>query len=82
MQLLLDCGVEEVVIAFDKQYQELNTKESKQWSTKLTKLHNKYKNDCVVSFLWDKGTLLGYKDSPIDCGKDIFLQLFKERILL
>ena len=82
MQLLLDCGAEEVVIAFDKQYQELNTKESKQWSTILTKLHNKYKNDCVVSFLWDKGTLLGYKASPIDCGKDIFLQLFKERNLL
>lgn len=82
MQLLLDYGAEEVVIAFDKQYQELNTKESKQWSTKLTKLHNKYKNDCVVSFLWDKGTLLRYKDSPIDCSKDTFLQLFKERILL
>ena len=82
MQLLLDCGAEEVVIAFDKQYQELNTKESKQWSTKLTKLHNKYKNDCVVSFLWDKGTLLGYKDAPIDQGKDTFLQLFKERVVL
>ena len=82
MQLLLEYGAEEVVIAFDKQYQELNTKESKQWSTKLIKLHNKYKNDCVVSFLWDKGTLLEYKDAPIDQGKDIFLQLFKERILL
>ena len=82
MQLLLDCGAEEVVIAFDKQYQELNTKESKQWSTKLTKLHNKYKNDCVVSFLWDKGTLLGYKDAPIDQGKDTFLCLFKNRIIL
>ena len=82
MNLLLESGAEEVIIAFDKQYQELNTKESKQWSTKLTKLHNKYKNDCVVSFMWDKGTQLGYKDSPIDCGKDIFLKLFKERILL
>jgi hypothetical protein len=24
----------------------------------------------------------GYKDSPIDCGPQIFLQLFKERIVL
>ena len=50
MQLLLDCRAEEVVIAFDKQYQELNTKESKQWSTKLTKLHNKYKNDIFINY--------------------------------
>lgn len=82
MQLLIDSGAEEIVIAFDKQYPALNTKESKQWSNKLIKLHNKYKNDCLVTFLWDKKTLLGYKDSPIDKGKDIFLQLFKERIIL
>jgi GABA(A) receptor-associated protein len=50
--------------------------------TKLIDLYNKYKNNCLVTFLWDKGTLLGYKDSPIDCGKDTFLQLFKERIVL
>jgi hypothetical protein len=82
MQLLLDHGAEEIVIAFDKQYQELNTQESKQWSTKLTKIHNKYKNICKISFLWDKGTALGYKDAPIDQGANVFLYLFKERILL
>ena len=82
VQLLIEAGAEEIIVAFDKQYQALNTKESKQWSTKLTKLYNKYKNDCLITFLWDKGTLLGYKSSPIDEGKDIFLQLFKERILL
>ena len=76
MQLLLDCGVEEVVIAFDKQYQELNTKESKQWSTKLTKLHNKYKNDVKISFIFDKRMITNYKDAPIDQGPEIFLQLF------
>jgi hypothetical protein len=32
--------------------------------------------------MWDKGHLLGYKDSPIDDGKEIFLELFKERIIL
>ena len=82
IQLLIQVGAEEIVVAFDKQYQELNTKESKQWSTKLTKLHNKYKNDCVVSFLWDKGNMLDYKSSPIDEGADKFLYLFKNRIVL
>lgn len=82
VELLLQAGAEEIVVAFDKQYPALNTEESKQWSKKLTKLHNKYKNDCLISFLWDKGELLGYKDSPTDRGAETFLQLFKERIIL
>ena len=32
--------------------------------------------------MFDKTGLLGYKDSPIDDGKDIFLKLFKERIII
>lgn len=35
-----------------------------------------------MTFLWDKGEVLGYKDAPIDQGKEKFLYLFKERILL
>lgn len=82
VKMLIETGAEEIVIAFDKQYPALNTEESKKWSKKLTGFHNKYKNDCLVTFLWDKRTLLGYKDSPVDCGKEVFLQLFKERIVL
>ena len=80
--LLLECGVEEIVIAFDKQYKELNTDESREWSRKLTRINEKYKNKCLISFLWDKGKLLDYKDSPTDKGKEIFLELFKNRILI
>lgn len=82
VQLLLNLGVEEIIIAFDKQYPALNTEESKLWSNKLIKIHNKYKNECLISFMWDKQNLLGYKDSPIDCSKETFLQLFRERIIL
>lgn len=82
MQLLFDLDVEEVIVAFDKQYQELNTDESKQWKNKLLKIYNKYHQYCNISFMWDKGHLLGYKDSPIDDGKEIFLELFKERVIL
>ena len=82
VQMLIDSGAEEIIIAFDKQYEQLNTDESKKWSNKLIKLYEKYRNDCLITFLWDKGTLLGYKDSPIDCGREVFLQLFKERIVL
>lgn len=30
----------------------------------------------------DKGDLLDFKDSPIDKGKEVFLQLFMERRVL
>jgi hypothetical protein len=33
-----------------------------------------------VSFMFDKWNLLEYKMSPIDNGKDIFLELFKKRV--
>ena len=82
MQLLLNDNVEEIIIAFDKQFQNNNTDESKQWEKKLIGIYKKYKNDTLISFLWDKWGLLGYKDSPIDCGKDNFLYLFKNRIIL
>jgi hypothetical protein len=42
----------------------------------------KYKNYVNISFIFDKKMITGYKDSPIDCGKEIFLHLFKERIVL
>lgn len=82
MQLLLNDNVEEIIIAFDKQFQTLNTDESKLWEKKLINIYKKYKNDTLISFMWDKWDLLGYKDSPIDCGKDNFLFLFKNRIIL
>ena len=82
VQLLLEMGAEEIIIAFDKQYEALNTIESKQWIKKLTSFHEKYKNNAVISFMFDKGNVLSYKSSPIDEGKDKFLFLFKERIIL
>ena len=32
--------------------------------------------------IFDKNKITGYKDSPIDKGPQVFLQLFKERIVL
>ena len=48
----------------------------------MTFIRDKYKNDALISFMFDKNMITGYKDSPIDCGPQIFLQLFKERIVL
>ena len=82
-KLLKDLGVEEIVIAFDKQFQKPGDNEWKRWTKKLTEIHRKYSGFVKISFMFDtKGDLLGYKDSPIDKGIDIFWYLYENRITL
>ena len=81
--LLKGLGVEEIVIAFDKQFQKLGDAEHKAWVKKLKAIDKKYREEVTVSFMFDyENKYLGYKDSPIDINKEIFLQMFKERIFL
>lgn len=82
INMLIDAGAKEIVIAFDRQFQQLGDKEYQHLITNLKKINEKYKNYVNISFMFDKNMLTNYKDSPIDQGKDIFLQLFKERIIL
>ena len=82
--LLAALGVDEIVIAFDKQYQNTGDKEWKQWTKKLTNIHDKFGKYIKISFMFDKDNQynIGYKESPIDAGKDVFIELFKNRITL
>lgn len=82
IELLKTYGAKEIVIAMDRQFQERNDEEFKTLVGKLKKLHKRYKNDVLISFIFDKNKLTDYKASPIDHGPEIFLQLFKERIIL
>ncbi len=82
VQTLIDAGAKEIIVAFDRQFQAINDNEFKRLTLKLTKLHNKFKNDVLMSFMFDKKMITGYKASPIDEGIEKFLKLFKERIVL
>ena len=82
VKLLLSLGVEEIIIAFDKQFKEVGDEEWKRWTKKLKSIHKKYSPYVQISFLFDKWNLLDYKDAPIDKGPDIYLELFKKRIIL
>lgn len=82
VQLLLSLGVEEIIIAFDKQFKEIGDNEFKKWTKKLIDIHNKYSSYVAISFMFDKFNLLEYKDSPIDKNKEIFLELFNRRFSL
>ena len=79
---MIEAGAKEIVIAFDRQFQEINDDEYKHLTKNLMKINSKYKNDVVISFIFDKNMITSYKDSPIDCGPEIFMKLFKERIIL
>ena len=83
VHLLLQLGITEIVIAFDKQFQKIGDDEFKRWVKKLININNKYSSYINISFMFDRtGTLLKYKDSPIDQGKETFLKLFNTRIML
>lgn len=82
IHMLLEAGAKEIVIAMDRQFQEIGDPEFKRLVKKLKTLHTKYKNYVLISFIFDKKMITGYKDSPIDRGPEKFLQLFKERIIL
>ena len=80
--MLINLGVEEIIICFDHDFTDLNSEEAKRVIKKLKQIFNKYGNYVTISFLWDKNNLLGYKDSPIDKTKEIFLELYKRRVNL
>lgn len=82
VELLLSLGVQEIIIAFDRQYKELHDKEWKKWTAKLYEIHKKYHGLVQISFLFDLENKLNYKDSPIDQGKDTFIYLFKNRRII
>lgn len=82
MEMLLRAGAEEVIIAFDRQFQEIGDDEFKHLEKNLLKIHSKYSSYVNISFIFDKWMMTGYKDAPIDDGKEIFLDLFQKRIVL
>ena len=82
VKLLLDLGVEEIIIGFDKQFQEFDDEEHKKLVKNLKNIHKKYGMYVKISYMFDKWDLLDYKSSPIDNGKDTFLELFKRRVTI
>ena len=47
---------------------------------KLWNIGKKYQNYCNFSFIYDNENLLEMKDSPSDCGEEIFNKLIRKRV--
>ena len=82
VELLLEAGAKEIIIGFDRQFQHIGDDEHKHLVKNLKKIHTKYKNYVTISFIFDRRKITEYKDSPTDKGRDIFLQLFKQRLYI
>lgn len=73
-------GVKEVMIAFDKEYEDPDSYEAEIYGNKLKHLASQLTPYCTVYILWDTEGLLERKDSPADKGKDVLEKLMKQKV--
>lgn len=78
--LIASLGVDEVIVAFDKEFEVVNDKESVRYAQKLSSMLDRLKSRYNVSIIWDTEGLLDKKDSPADKGKEVFDRLYNGRI--
>ena len=80
--ILEQLKVEEVIVGLDREYGDSDTFEATAYYQKLIKKVAPLVPYVRVYLVLDKEHRLDYKDSPTDKGKDILLQLMKEKILV
>ena len=76
---ILELGIEEVILSFDKEYYQVGDNEYWKYYKKLKKITDKIKNYIKISVIIDYDNLLDYKDSPSDKGKEVFFKLLEKR---
>jgi len=77
--LILQLGVREVFIAYDKQYKNKDTEEAYKYADKLRYLASKFSPYVTTYVLWDDEDLLDFKQSPSDRGQQVLEQLMKNK---
>lgn len=90
MKEILKLGVEEVVLCFDKDFDENDYADMsdtspeylkyKHYVKKILSMAYKFVPYCKTYVIWDTEHLLDIKDSPVDKGKEVFEQLYKTKI--
>lgn len=77
--MILSLGVEEVFIAYDKQFEDPNSEKAKRYAEELTKTAYKFSPYVRTYIIWDDMGLLEYKDAPVDKGQKAFELLMKNK---
>jgi hypothetical protein len=77
IQILQDLGVKQVILAFDKDYD--NSADQMKVQAHYNDIASRLGVYFTTSVMFDYGNLLGLKDAPIDKGRIVFEELFKYR---
>lgn len=78
--MVKDLGVQDIIIAYDKEFENFANQQARDYYNKLEKICKKYSNYCNFYFLFDFNNLLEIKDSPVDKGKETFEKLMKNKV--
>lgn len=81
IQLLIDLGVEEVTLAYDREFEGgRGAEDTVEYEKKLSKIMQPLLAYMSVYVIMDYDHLTEYKDSPTDRGYEVFKKLLKQRI--
>lgn len=80
IELLESLGVKEIVVAFDRQFQEIGDDEFIRLKNKILNINKKYGHRLRITSIFDKEKITPYKSSPIDQGSEVFEYLLENRI--
>lgn len=73
------CGVDEVQLALDKEYEDVMSEKAINYSEKVLEIGRRFSPFVQTFVLWDTEGLIGYKDSPSDHGRDVLISLMKSK---
>lgn len=83
LDILKTLNVDEVIIALDKEFEEVGSPEEKFYAQKITNVFiDKLSPYYRTSVIRDTEGLLDLKDSPTDKGLKVFSKLFEQRIVV
>ena len=80
LELLLKCGAERVLIAYDNEGETWAEREA--YLQKLRGICHKYRNYCIMGYIFDTQKLLSLKQSPFDRGRTVTEKLISKGVWL
>lgn len=82
IEMLLELGVDDVVLCFDSDYRQVGDDDFKFFVAKMRKLVGKLRGYFGVSIIYNNQGYDGYKFSPMDFTREQFDKLYERRVRL
>lgn len=80
--LVQELGVNEIILAYDKEYDSGFAADGRAYRQKLIDKCQKYRGLATFYYLFDEHNLLNKKDAPCDKGQETLEKLMKRRIII